>query len=265
MYRALRGENPKISFQELSLETFKNIWKESTIDENKKIPLILSHIPFLGTYLVYRHGEVFASGEKFSNWIFIGAALAFWIDPSRWLFIITIALATLWVVFQSIVVASGENMRLIGHLFPGNRKCHIYLRSIYSYIKLLFDHDSAMPLWKEILHDEEMRFIETQNTHSTVRMAIPIINIPTIWYTQKKSTSEIIDAIIVNILFLYACISIHVPLLMILTLYIWWAYWQTRNNKPASILLITEISLCIVKFIAWRNEKSKPLTENNHL
>lgn len=151
MYRALQGNDPKFTLRELSWSSLKSIGEVAQIEEKQKLPLILSHIPFLGTYLEERYGEFLKSGEKFGNWAFLIAAVFIWVDPSLTLLIAWITLVTFWIVYQSVLVTSGDSVRLIGSKLPGVAKCHIWLRGAFKYGKLLINHDEKIPVWSEAL------------------------------------------------------------------------------------------------------------------
>lgn len=217
MYRAFAGKSPKIALQDLSLSNLRNIGEKTDIEESQKIPLILSHIPFFGTYLVQKYGSFLSAGEKFGNWAFIFAAWALWIDPSMTFFIIVLSLTTFWVVYQSVIVGSGDNIRLIGTKFPGASQCHVILRSSFSYMKLLLNHDNTIPLWRDILVTEKKKFEDNQ-TVSHSKLTMPIINIFSIIHSPEKLSTPVIDAILINLLLLYSLWFFHIPLLMILSL-----------------------------------------------
>ncbi len=264
IYTAFRGESPKIVLQGLSWSSLKNIWEEAQVSEAQKTPLILSHIPFIGTYLSHKYGDFLNVGEKFGNWVFILWALSLWIDESMTLFIVWITLSTFWIVYQATLVSSGDNIRLIGSKLPGGTICHILLRSVISYCQLLFNHDDKLPLWSTIIKEKTESYTPQMSTENT-KLTIPIINIPSIVKFQKwiPFTSEIIQAIIINILTLYAIFIVHIPLLMLLMLGIWWMYWQAKNHQDISLPLLGEVSTWIVEIIAWKKKKST--TKETHL
>ena len=217
MYRAFAGKSPKIALRDLSLSNLRNIGEKTDIEESQKIPLILAHIPFFGTYLAQKYGPFLSAGEKFGNWSFILAAWALWIDPSMTFFIIVLSLTTFWVVYQSVIVGSGDSIRLIGAKFPGASQCHIILRSSFSYMKLLLNHDNTIPLWRDILVAEKKKFEENQIV-SHPKLTMPIINILSIIHSPEKLSTPVIDAILINLLLLYSLWFFHIPLLMLLSL-----------------------------------------------
>lgn len=262
MYSALRGEKPKVSLQWLSWSNLANIGEEKILEESQKTPLILAHIPFMGIYLRQKYGSFLSPGEKFGSWAFIVTAASLWLDTSMTLFIISITLTTFWIVYQSIIVAAGENVRLIGTKFPTSKTCHVILQTVFIYIKLLINHDDTIPLWANIREKQEKRINEKT---TTTRMTLPLINISSIIKTTEKNNIIIINAIIINILLIYALIVFHIPILMLLLLGTWWMYWQARNNHDVCLPVITEISMVIVKIIEWKRKKSVPQVQTNSL
>lgn len=135
IYSALRGQKPKITLESLSWSSLKVIGTEINVEEAQRTPLILSHIPFFGTFLTHKYGDFLIPGEKFGNWAFIIASALIWVDPSLTLFIIWIAGTTFWIVYQSVLVSSGDNVHLVGTKLAGSAQVHIVLRSMFVYLK----------------------------------------------------------------------------------------------------------------------------------
>jgi hypothetical protein len=203
------------------------------IEEKQKLPLILSHIPFLGTYLEEHYGEFLKSGDKFGNWAFLIAAVFIWVDPSLTLLITWITLVTFWIVYQSVLVTSGDSVRLIGSKLPGVAKCHVWLRSAFKYGKLLISHDEKIPVWSETLIEQSHLYEISEVKTSHPKLSVPFINIPSIIYGFKTGDVSIalLDAIIIDIVMIYALYFGHTPLLMIALLASWYSYWQSKSGK----------------------------------
>jgi hypothetical protein len=114
-------------------------------------------------------------------------------------------------------VTSGDNVRLIGTRLPDVSQCHIILRSAATYFRLLINHDTIIPLWKDILLTQKQKFEKTKN-ECNPKMVIPLINIVSIIRSKDRLNVITIDAICINILLIYALWFFHVPLLMLLSL-----------------------------------------------
>lgn len=233
MYGALQGNNPKFTLRELSWSSIKDIGEVAVIEEKQKLPLILSHIPFLGTYLEERYGEFLKSGEKFGNWAFLIAAVFIWIDPSLTLLITWITLVTFWIVYQSVLVTSGDSLRLIGSKLPGVGTCHIWIRSAIKYCKLLVNHDEKIPVWSETQLEQSHSYEALKAKLSNPKLSVPFINIPSIIHGFKTEglLLSLFDAIIIDIIIIYALYFGHTPLLMIALLASWCSYWQAKSGK----------------------------------
>jgi hypothetical protein len=65
----------------------KGFTTEVAVSEDEKTSIILSHIPFLGTYLSAKYGGKLQQGEKFGIWLSIASILATFLDSSLTLLI----------------------------------------------------------------------------------------------------------------------------------------------------------------------------------
>lgn len=263
IYNALRGHKPKIGIQEFSWSSLKNIGTIHT-DEDEKTPLVLSHIPFLGTYLSYKYWDFLLAGEKFGNWVFIIAAILLWIDPSFTLFIAWLSLATFWIVYQGILNLSGDAITLIWDKLPSKARCHILLRSVLVYIKLLVGHSKTLPQWASIVDDQTQEY-EKFALEENIKSTLPIINIPTIIHSFKTFplTQNICDATVMNIVTIMILWSGNISLIMVLALAIWSSYWSIKRHKNSSMPVIAELGYLLFKAIEW--VKKKNVTRELHI
>jgi hypothetical protein len=54
-------------------------------------------------------------------------------------------------------------------------------------------------------------------------------------------------------------------LLMLLSLWVWWMYWQAKKSENTYLPIITEISMLALKIIEWKKKKSIPQIQINPL
>lgn len=234
--------------------------EKAHVGDDQKTPLLASHIPFLGTYLSYKYGNFLNSGEKFGNWAFILAALLMWVDPSLTLVIGWVILATFWVVYQSVIVASGGDIQLVGAKLPGSGQCHIFLRSVLSYTKHLISHKETLPHWATIQTEESQKY-ESRIFNDNRKLAIPIINIPLVIRTLAKEplSEDILSALLVNTLVIFALLFWYTPTVMVISLALWGCYWHEKESMP----VVSEISTVILKII--HAIKNKSVSEKIHI
>jgi len=78
-------------------------------------------------------------------------------------------------------------MRLIGAQFPGGTTCHIIIRSIFKYSKMLLNHEKSLPLWSNIFQEQTEKYKNSINPGNS-KLTLPIINIPLIINAIKTKT-----------------------------------------------------------------------------
>lgn len=260
IYRAMIGEEPHFSLQGITFSELKWIGNEVVIDEKQKVPLLLSHIPFLGLYLSEKYGNFLSGGTKFGNWSFVLASVFLWLDPSMTLFIVWLCFVTFWIVYQAVLVSSGDNIRLIGHRFPSSRDVHVILRSVWKYTQAMLKHGNILPDWRQMRQIEEENYEKNIMINTNMKLNFPIFNLVEILYLIKKweVKQNEIQSIIISMVCIYALFMWHTPLLMLVALSTFWLYYQTKGKKDTSLPLVGEIAEIIEKIIEWRKTKSTP-------
>lgn len=260
IYRAMLGVEPHFSLQGITFSELKWIGNEVVVDEKQKIPLLLSHIAFFGLYLSEKYGDFLSGGTKFGNWSFVLASVFLWLDPSMTLFIVWLCLVTFWIVYQAVLISSGDNVRVIGHRFPSAREVHIFLRSIGKYTQAMLKHGNDLPDWKQIRQSEEANYEKNTLINTNMKLVFPVLNLVEIIYLSRKweIKQNEMQAIIMSIICIYGLFVWSTPILMLVALSTFWLYYQTKGKKDASIPVVGEIAKVLEKIIEWRKIKSTP-------
>lgn len=260
IFSALKWLKPRISLAEFSFKSLeKELTTEVAVSEDEKTPIILSHIPFLGTYLSAKYGGKLYQGEKFGIWLTISWILGALIDPSLTLLITIIVWAIFWIVYQAVGTANTSTVHLIGDRMLGGRDIHVYLRSITTYTGKMFQNGQKIPSWTEIYESTRNSYSGELKNNSSPLIYIPLVNIPFIIKERNKADIQIhvLQGSIITMGFVYALIAWSTSIWILFTLAGFWGYVQSMYNKNCSIPLLEETANMILFLLKWREEKSK--------
>lgn len=258
IYRAMSWEKPHFSLRGITLSEFSGIGNEISLDETQKMPLLLSHIPFLWIYLSQKYGNFLSGGTKFGNWAFTIAALFIWIDPSLTLFISWLCIVTFWIVYQAVSISSWDTINVIGDKFYSATDTHIFIKSLWAYAAGIFKQGNQLPDWKKIQEEEKINYEKNIQLNSSIKLSLPLISIVAIWYAKKNGNihQAEIQSILVNILAIYALYAGSTALFMLLALTTFWSYYQIKWQKNTSIPFLWEVAEILEKIIEWKKWKS---------
>ena len=261
LYSALKWNKPRISLTSLSLKSFeKEFSNEVEVSQDEKTSIILSHIPFLGTYLATKYGGKLSQGEKFSNWLTILGAVSVILDPSLTLLVTIIVMVIFWLVYQSIGKGNTSTIHLIGDRLWGGRDIHIFTTSVITYLRETFQHEHQMPSWTQIFETTKNIYQERKAPGYSALLYLPIINAVMLYrlYRNQDLRFYFLQGLLIALCSLYAILVGDTPLLIILCLAWFWGYTQARFQKDTNIPILGELSDIIIQFLAWKKKKSIP-------
>lgn len=266
MISAMRGVHPQLWIHTRIIGNYINNTASQTIWEKEKIPVILSHLPFLGIYLSGKYGGNLISGARWWSWCFVIAALLVSVDSSFFLLVIWIILSTLWVVYQGVLVLSEDSIHLIGEKLPSSHDVHIFLRSLFQYSKRLFNHDNVLPVWSQILQQERWKYQEISTTVFSPIISLPFINIfPlfSIWKKQEWNSVHALQATLITLFMLYFILSGTMWGIMVMILASFFGFCQIHFSQKLNIPFLSEIALFWIMIRSWKHKKSIVQKENH--
>ncbi len=261
MYAAFSGKLPRISFKTLKIQNIeKNMSSEVAVTTSEKIPLILTHIPFIGNYFSAKYDqENFTQAEKFGNWLTILLVISLFIDPSRILFAICIILAVGWLVYEAVSSSQKETMTLIGKKLLSWKEVHILLKTTLLYLSHLFKKDNVLKEWNDFYKkSSETYALPPKNPHSAF-LSLPVINMIPVFTSYKDTQKTFI--LIQNILITAFAILIFflgwLPWILLLILLISWTFFRQLFQRNIDIPVFREITDVIIQWTEWKKTKSK--------
>lgn len=260
IYSALKWQKPRISLSEFTLKNFeKEFTDEVAVEKDEKTSLILSHIPFLGIYLAAKYGGKLPQGEKFGTWLCIVAVVSTFIDPSLTFLIAIVLLSLFWIVYQAVGSANNSTIHLVGNHLIGGRMVHTYLQSLVEYAREVLQSKQKIPSWVEIQMENEGTYHEYKQTGFSPFLYIPLVNIPIIIQVRKNKEiqMQILQGLLITLLFIYALIIGSTALVVLILLAWFWGYIQTLFHKDSYIPLIGECAVMIVGIIEWKKKRSQ--------
>ncbi len=260
---ALRGKMPSIHLKSFSLRELWNHMTPKTVDSVEKIPMVLSHLPLIGNYIVAKYGPAFTSGERFGTWSVIVSLCLVWVNPSMTLLIVFWSLVSLWIIYQSISLAIDGHIFLLWEYLPDATQIHIFLMTLGTYTKWLLLHDhNTLPNWREIQLSETKLYHTNTTKNISEKFALPVINIYFLIKNYKNTSlqPEIIQGYLITIVFLTGILrgQNNITFLALFIGYI--GFLSIRFGKYLDIPLFSEAAVVFQKCFVWAEEKSKKQT-----
>ena len=257
--RAMHGQEPKFSLS-IKMDTTAVESEYEKIWENQKMPIILSHIPFFGRYFRYKYWNTFKAWEKWGNWVFIIGCILSWIDPSMTLSLFWLLAATIWLVYQSVVLYTDSTIHLIGEKLPGSNEIHRCMKSIVLFVGHIFGHEKWFPTWSETYEKSQTTpAIDIPKPEiSSATWSIPILNIYLIYRVCHTTPlwSTALQCLFLSLWVIAAYLIGSLPLFFLIVLLSWETFFTLKNQTNLDIPIISEISDMIVKALQWKKQKS---------
>ncbi len=264
---AMRWAKPQlwISFGGINDYMIKS--SPQNIGEKEKIPVIISHVPFLGLYLSDKYGGNLVPGARWWSWCFVIAALLVSLDSSFFLLVTWIILCTLWIVYQWVRVLSEDSIHLIGEKLPSANNVHIFLRSALKYSKRLLNHDNSLPVWSDILLQEKESYQEQSDTVLSPTLSIPFINIVIISSLWKKHqlSQAALQGLFITLFTIFSIVTGSTWSLMISLLASFYGFSQIHFHQKLNIPFLSEIAFFSIMIHNWRSKKSIVQEETHKL
>lgn len=264
---AMRWAKPQLWINFWGMNDYMIKSSPQNIGEKEKIPVIISHVPFLGIYLSDKYGGNLVPGARWWSWCFVLAALFISLDSSFFLLVSWIILCTLWVVYQWVRVLSEDSIHLIGEKLPSANTVHIFLRSSLKYGKKLLNHDSTLPVWSDIFSQEKETYTEPTGTTLSPILSIPFINIVTIFSLWKKHKlgHAALQGIFITIFTILSVITGATWGLMIFLLASFFGFSQIHFSQKLNIPFLSEIAFLCIMLHDWKTKKSLVQEETHTL
>ncbi|MBP6920964.1 hypothetical protein KBB89_00235 [Candidatus Gracilibacteria bacterium] len=266
IYKALKGEKPRISLSEFTLKNFeKEFTDEISISKDEQTPIILSHIPFLGIYLAAKYGGKLSQGEKFGTWVWITGVVSVFIDPSLTLLIAIILSTMFWIVYQAVGSANTGTVNLLGnHLWSG-RDVQISLQNCIDYAREIYKHEQKIPSWTEIEEKNRGKSFEYKKDGFSPFLYIPLVNIAIIIKIWKNNEYRVhmMQGVFITVLFLWGILSGTTAFTMLILIAAFWSYTQAIHKRDTHIPIIGKFSELVLGGIKFWKDRSK--SEKIHL
>ncbi len=255
---AMRWVKPQLWVNFWGIDNFIIKTSDQNIGEKEKIPVIISHIPFLGIYLSDKYNGNLIFGARWWSWCFIIAALFIWLDSSFFLLVTWIILCTLWIVYQSVRLLSENNIHLLGEKLPSADDVHIFLKSVFKYSRKLLNHDNILPVWSDIFSQEKTNYTAPAEIVLSPLLSIPFINTIIIFSLWKKHqiNNAALQGIFITLLIIFAMIAGSTSGIMILILASFFGFSQIHFYQKLNIPFLSEIALICIMLHNWRTKKS---------
>lgn len=242
MYAATHGNNPKYFIGWYSGKNSGQSLTKIVVNAHEKKLIIMSHVPFLGTYISAKYGWVTTSWEKFWNYFTLVFATVFFLSSSNIPSMILAWFGVFWIIYLSISWNEDGTVVLLGERLWWKEKIHNELLKIFSSLKDIFTSHAS-----DLSHGT-FRFIEAKISPTYYEIGntlffIPLFNLYFIKKLSKTSTLKhsmaqgILITLFTIIVLLFQSVSGWIIVLLIC---VWW-YNQALFQKSTYVPIVWEL------------------------
>lgn len=274
IYKAMNWNDFSI-FEVKKMTRTENIleMKKSNLNEQWKLTIILSYIPFLWNYIYWKFynykSEIIINSVKLNFLItsFLTLLFLLWHSSLTNLFIL---FYIIFIIFLSVLLIWNENIINFNlWKIPTFKELEICLKSIFKYLKNYFWKNKFVN-FKEIVKKEEENHIITEKSENEYLsnlkdlklpkylIYIPFINLITLFQFNSKYQFHIINWVLITLFsWFFIYLWNEYQILLLIPIFAWLWFLKKLEYKVPFIFSIYKTLINIIKKLFWIWKKIK--------